>query len=289
MCDSTTDAEERNNSTNTALHLSPSVSSSSPTIGNMRNNENSNRSSHSNNGSILENEDDDDDDGNGNPIFVASSLTQAGTKRAQGKPNLVLSNDGGEIDSDHLNSSFLAVNIDEGTSAGGGKKATHDRNSHAEVKSSNFCAEMIMLPVGVCQGSTDFAEQMDIFMRCQHPLDILAMFSEDEVESGVIGDSISHSDADAQVHRVSGYHAIPRSCEYCGSHNINLCRNDKKCERPKSYFRRETPPFCSKGRLKWKEENNVGIVSNGGEDDVITESTENAQKKAAMMTCSAWI
>lgn len=292
MCDSTTDAKERNISANTPLHLSPSVSSSSPTIGNMRNIENSNRSSHSNNGSILEDEygdDDDDGNGNGNPIFVASSPTKAGTKRAQGKPNLFLSDDGGINDSDHLNSSFLAVSIDKGASAGGGKKAVHDRDSHAEVKSSNFCAEMIMLPEAVCKGSTDFAEQMDIFMRCQHPLDILAMFSEDEVEGGVVGDSISQSDGDAQVHRVSGYHAIPRSCEYCGSHNIDLCRGDTKCERPRSYFLRETPPFSSKGTLKWKEEKNVGIVSNGGEDDDITESTENAQKKAAMMSCSAWI
>ena len=286
LCDSTTDANERNSSANTPLHLSPSMSSSSPTIGNMRTIENSNRSSHSNTGSIL---DEDDDDGDGNPIYVTSSPPKAGTKRAQGKPNLVLSDDGGGTNSGHLNSSFLAASIDEGTPAGGDKKASHDRDSHAEVKSSNFCAEMIMLPEAVCKGSTEFAEQMDIFMRCQHPLDILAMFSEDDVEGGVVGGSISQSDGEVQVHRVSGYHAIPRSCEYCGSHNIDLCREDTKCERPRSYFPKEIPPFRSKGTLKWKEEKNVGIVPNGGEDDVITESTENAQKKAAMIACSAWI
>ena len=295
MCASTTDSEEKNNSVNTALHLSPSLSSSSPMKGDSRS-ITSNVSSRSICASLFEKDNGDVDGDNINPIFVTLTLPQADSKRAQEKPNLIIEDGVCHSASDHRNSSFL-VNGDKANADVGNiseTKRSHDSDTHVEVKSNNFCAEMIMLPVGVCQGSTDFAEQMDIFMRCQHPLDILAMFHDDEVESGVKGDIINHSftgdtDGDAQVHRVSGYHAIPRSCEYCGSHNIDLCRDGTKCERPKSYFPRETPPFCSKGGLKWKEENNVGIASNERGDDAITESDENVKKNVTTMACSAWI
>mmetsp|Transcript_18992 Transcript_18992/g.39014 ORF Transcript_18992/g.39014 Transcript_18992/m.39014 type:complete len:174 (+) Transcript_18992:129-650(+) len=166
------------------------------------------------------------------------------------------------------------------------------RNGDARVKLNNFCAEMITLPAGVCQGSTDFAEQMDIFMRCQHPLDILGMFNDEEVEGGG-GDNIiktsysGDANGDAQAHRVSGYHAIPRSCEYCGSPDVNICVNDSKCERPRSFFPRERPPFCPKGGSKlWdKGKNCLGVASNGG--DAIICGTDQYRSKKNEAVCLA--
>jgi hypothetical protein len=259
MCASTkAGEEEKNDSSNAALQLPPSVSSSD-----LRKEDNNN-SSPFNDKSLFEEEDDDDDEdvGNINPILLNLSLTNAD---AAGKSSFILSDDG---DNEFRSNSSFLVPSDKAPSEVGSiseAKSAHDSETHVEVKNSNFCAEMIMLPIGVCQGSTEFAEQMDIFMRCQHPLDILAMFHEDEVERASV-ENFNHSysgDGGGEVHRVSGYHAIPRKCEYCGAHDVDLCKDDPKCERPKTFFPREKPPFYSKGGSKWKEEKNAGTSSYG--------------------------
>jgi len=132
--------------------------------------------------------------------------------------------------------------------------AAGDRGSQVNIESNNICPQMIMLPA-VCQGSSNLAEQMEVFMACRHPLDLLGMFHEDEVDSGS-GEKINVNacmdEGDSLVKRVSGYYTIPRSCEYCGSHSIDLCHENAKCERPRSFFPRERPPFCSKREFEIK-------------------------------------
>ena len=115
-------------------------------------------------------------------------------------------------------------------------------------------------------------------MRCQHPLDILGIFNEDARESSVdVNHSVSgDADEDIQVHRPSGYYAIPKSCEYCGSSNIDLCRDSPECKRPKSYFPKEIPPFCYKGDSKFEGEQ-YSRTMNAVREDVAIKSDENAK------------
>ena len=260
MCSSTNDEEGKNNAEKTPLHLSPPVALTNGDLGKTNPDEGSSPSSFPN---VFKKEESKDDESKIDPILVSLSLSHVGAKRAEGKTILSLLDDG-ESKFDHQNSSFLA-NSDRAFSENGsiseGKETSDSDN--VEVSNKPFCGGMTILPAGVCEGSTDFAEQMDIFMRCQHPLDILAIFNEDGRggSSETINPSFSaDTDGDSQVNRVSGYHALPRACEYCGSPNIDLCRDSPDCERPKSYFLREKPPFYAKGGLKWKEEKNNGRV-----------------------------
>ena len=230
MC--TTTVEQKNNQANKALHLSPSVENSIPLAGDFLE-DNNIGSSRSPITRLVEKADGDDRE-NIKPVFVSFSTTDVE------KANEL----------DHQNSSLI-VNDDKTTSDFGSiseAKIYHESDDHVGVKSRNFCADMIMLPAGVCQGSTEFAEQMDIFMRCQHPLDILSIFHEEGGGNGINENSFSNDiGEDANVHRPVGYYAIPKSCEYCGSPDIDLCRDSPECERPKTFFPREIPPFCSNG------------------------------------------
>mmetsp|Transcript_6307 Transcript_6307/g.15633 ORF Transcript_6307/g.15633 Transcript_6307/m.15633 type:complete len:258 (+) Transcript_6307:55-828(+) len=254
MCITTVDQEEEKKQAKTALHLSSSLQNTSPLGGDsLEDNIGYSRSPITR----LFKKADGDDRENIKSVSVSFSADQATVERSQGVHNFSFSDVEGTNDLDHRNSSFI-VNEDKNTADFGSiseAKICDENDDHVGSKSKNFCADMIMLPVGVCQGSTEFAEQMDIFMRCQHPLDILSIFHEEGTESGTTGtgyDLPLSDDAgeDANVHRPIGYHAIPRSCEYCGSPNIDLCRDSLECERPKTYFPRETPPFCSKGGVR---------------------------------------
>lgn len=285
MCSSTADAKVKKKAENSALHVSPPMSPSSPTVVKSEDCL-SDRSSNNKGASRSHYADLSDTDDEGDRDETTNSMTFSLPK----KIDSLLLDDGDENEPGHPDSSLIVNNIEHDS------RINKDRDAHAEVQGSNFCAEL--LPGGVCQ-------EMDIFMRCQHPLDILAMFHEDEV-AGMNGDSINHSYAgdmagETEVHRVSGYHAIPRSCEYCGSKDIELCRENPECQLPKTFFPRERPPFCSKGKSKWKEEkrnatipsngdqNDAITESNGDKDDAITESDENIEKRVATMACSAWI
>jgi hypothetical protein len=137
------------------------------------------------------------------------------------------------------------VQSDDGLGHGNGDDCSHVSSETEPVGS--FCAQ-IVLPA-VCQGAGD---QLDIFMACRHPLDLLGIsgnpHDDDEQNHGVNGDGDHTVAAD---HQVSGYHAIPTTCEYCGSNDIGNCPDE--CQRPKSFFPKQRPPFCSKGGLEWDE------------------------------------
>jgi hypothetical protein len=100
---------------------------------------------------------------------------------------------------------------------------------------------MILLPT-ICQG-----DQLDIFMACRHPLDLLGMASPQDDSGGDVSEY--HASSNSGSHRVSGYHAIPTSCEYCDSPDITKCPDD--CQRPRSFFPKKRPPFCPKGGSEW--------------------------------------
>lgn len=297
MCPSTNDTEGKVKTENTPLHLTPSLSES-----NLRKlNKSGEGSSRSGFSSPSEKS---GDESKSEQFFVSLSVTQS---RLSAKAKSILSLMEDNEKNDDPNSSFLADSVNafsevlsENGSIAEGKDA-RDNDSQVGAKNTNFCAEMMMQPGGFCQGTTDFAEQMDIFMRCQHPLDILSIFQEDG--KGATGvDAVNNSidvDGGAQPVRASGYHAIARKCEYCGSQNIDLCREDPDCERPKTYFPRERPPFCSKGGSKWATPTNIGTASKGEENDTISTYEEFAKHKEcskqdveateATMACSAWV
>ncbi len=295
MCPSTNDTEGKVKSENTPLHLSPSLSNS-----NLRKqkSEGSSRSGFSSPSEKI------GDESKSDQFLASLSVTQS---RLSAKAKSILSLMEDNEKNDNPNSSFLADSVNgfsevmsENGSIAEGRDA-RDNDSQVGAKNSNFCAEMMMQPGGFCQGTTDFAEQMDIFMRCQHPLDILSIFQEDG--KGAAGvDAVNNSidvDGGAQPVRASGYHAIARKCEYCGSQNIDLCREDPDCERPKTYFPRERPPFCSKGGSKWTTPTNIGMASKGGGNGTISKYEEFARHKEnskqdveateATMACSAWV
>jgi hypothetical protein len=214
---------------------------------------------------------------------------------------------GSDNNNNNNNNTKTAIGIE------GGNKNNNNNNIDIDIDidtSSTFCAEMIMLP-SVCEGSSNFAEQMDTFMTCRHPLDLLGtMFHEDENDDDACvdnnnnnnnegGGSDEHNNNDNNQVRTSGYHAIPRNCEYCGSNNIDLCHTNvtennnnnnnnnnttKKCERPRSFFSRERPPFhphddtiCSNGYSKWMTEKNIWLnttINNNDADDTINKERE---------------
>mmetsp|Transcript_15153 Transcript_15153/g.17025 ORF Transcript_15153/g.17025 Transcript_15153/m.17025 type:complete len:237 (-) Transcript_15153:145-855(-) len=160
------------------------------------------------------------------------------------------------------------------------KVETSSGDNSNSTTTSNFCAEMIMFPA-VCQRSSNFAEHMDIFMACRHPLDLLGtMFHEDDEIVGsntaasayvIEGGGGDHAENNNH-HQVSGYHAIPRTCEYCGR-NIDSCHENTKCERPKSFFPKEKPPFYSPSDgSKWSIEKNIRVSINNDVADDVTDA-----------------
>ncbi|KAL3905961.1 MAG: hypothetical protein SGILL_009467, partial [Bacillariaceae sp.] len=160
---------------------------------------------------------------------------------------------------------------DDGLEEDGWGEDAGSENGTIEAAPTNFCAQMIMLP-GVCQGAGD---QLDIFMACRHPLDLLGMASpEDGDPSDYHASTNSGSGAH---HRVSGYHAIPMSCEYCQSPDITKCGDD--CERPKSFFSTKRPPFCPKGGPEWDDNDfAIGKAANESyEDVIIDDDTDDAK------------
>jgi hypothetical protein len=112
---------------------------------------------------------------------------------------------------------------------------------------NSFCAQMVLFPAAVCQG-----DQLDIFMACRHPLEMLGMGPAEGDVVVVDIDSNHHLQNDGSTNhanRVSGYHAIPTDCEYCGSPDIAHCPPD--CQRPQSFFPKQRPPFCPRGGPEW--------------------------------------
>ena len=223
----------------------------------------------------------------------------ATTERHQRSTSIAFSenNDDIHLDSNNTDGSDNNNNSNNNTKTAAAAAATigieegNSNNNNIDVDtSSSFCAEMIMLP-SVCEGSSNFAEQMDTFMTCRHPLDLLGtIFHEgDENDDNTCADNHNnhneggggaeeHNNDNNNSVRTSGYHAIPRNCEYCGSNNVDSCHIEnnisnnnnttKKCERPRSFFPREKPPFYphdddtttgSNGYSKWMIKKNIWL------------------------------
>jgi hypothetical protein len=162
---------------------------------------------------------------------VSNSSTTRVRLQRQRRPSLVLSDDGMETEQ---------------------PEQQHPTDHHHV----NFCAQMILLPA-VCQGAGD---QLDIFMACRHPLDLLGMSFPQDGEDGNDNDISQHDNNSCDdVPRLSGYHAIPTECEYCGSSHIDQCPED--CERPRTFFPKQRPPFRPKDTAEWDANDNA-IVSN---------------------------
>ena len=238
MCAITNEQEGKISPENKALHLSHSVSPKNDDLG---------ETNASEEYSLLRDENVSPSDEGDDQVFL--SLSQAGAKSLM---------DEGESDFNlparEKHGRALSVGA---LSVGSISEGRETINNDAVIGDSNnaFCSGI--LPESVCQGSTLFSEQMDVFMRCQHPMDLLTIFQEDG--KGSNGESADYSEP--EVHQVSGYHALPRTCEYCGSPNIDLCKDNAECTRPKSYFPRSKPPFYSKGGLKWKEEKKGATIA----------------------------
>ena len=66
---------------------------------------------------------------------------------------------------------------------------------------------------------------------------------------------VSHDDT--VEHLLPGMHALPRTCEYCGASDTNLCT--PACQRPKSFFRKKRPPFCPPDPTLWDPITDYGI------------------------------
>lgn len=110
----------------------------------------------------------------------------------------------------------------------------------------------------------DFADGVDIFTACRHPLDnLLGIFHDDDDEE----EDAKNVDDDVVQH-VSGYYAIPTTCEYCGSPRLEDC-DPKRCQRPRSYFPTMRPPFCKKGKGHEWDDMDFAIVipKKTGDDD----------------------
>jgi hypothetical protein len=146
----------------------------------------------------------------------------------------------------------------------------HCSNGSDHAANQNFCAQIVLLPSALCQG-----DQLDIFMACRHPLEILGMHSHAaEGEVDVITHQLPHANQHIRrnnknddhescpsSNRVSGYHAIPINCEYCGSPDISNCHPG--CQRPQSFFPKRRPPFSPKGDGSiWDEKDYYMVLVN---------------------------
>jgi hypothetical protein len=144
------------------------------------------------------------------------------------------------------------------TTTGNDDDSNHSVNS-ASKDNNIFCMELV-LPC-VCQGGANFAENLDIFMACRHPLDLLGMFHEGEDQHF----SCHAEEGKNDVVRVSGYYAIPTTCEYCGSPRLEDCDPDR-CQRPASFFPKQRPPFCKGGGKEWDSKDSAVMIPSSSSD-----------------------
>ena len=70
-----------------------------------------------------------------------------------------------------------------------------------------------------------------------------------------------------------GMYTIPKSCEYCGAESTDQCT--ESCQRPKSFFRKQRPPFSPPGP-QWDSKTDYEIVVEEEEDEK-NESTASAK------------
>jgi hypothetical protein len=198
------------------------------------------------------------EEGNGNtckndaselPSSSSSRRTESNNRHKR-RPSVVQSDDG----------------MDEGCHPANVTKTTTDkdddsnRSVNSVSKDNNiFCMELV-LP-SVCQGGANFAENLDIFMTCRHPLDLLGMFHEEEDQDFSRQAEVAEND----VVRVSGYYAIPTTCEYCGSPRLEDC-DPGRCQRPASFFPKQRPPFCKRGGKEWDSKDCAVIILNSSGD-----------------------
>jgi hypothetical protein len=157
-------------------------------------------------------------------------------------------------------------------------------NDSDRIADQNFCAQVVSFQSAVCQ-----VDQLDIFMACRHPLEILGMHpTEGEAQVATQQEQQQHAHSPPgscnknseqenccqSNNRVSGYHAIPTNCEYCGSPDIAHC--DKGCQRPKSFFPKQRPPFSPKGDgSEWDEQDFCITLVNNNSIGVGGRSHEN--------------
>jgi hypothetical protein len=234
--------------------------------------------------------DDDDENGehkNDTSRSSASSsrarLAAAAATRHERRPSLVQSDDGFERAA-HGSATAPLRRGGDGDDLGDGNSVSKEHNS--------FCVQLV-LPA-VCQGGANFAENMDIFMACRHPLDnLLGMFHEGEEQPphhhpgrhhlahGLAHDGGRAGDSDAAVVRVSGYHAIPTACEYCGSSRLEDC-DPSRCQRPASFFPKLRPPFCKRGGADWDVRDfAIGFDGDDDHDDEWNYKAQSFQPKPA--------
>ncbi|KAL3944575.1 MAG: hypothetical protein SGBAC_001341 [Bacillariaceae sp.] len=89
-------------------------------------------------------------------------------------------------------------------------------------------------------------EQFQFVSACRHPRDFLTIFQDN-------ADSF-----DGAEHAVAGFYHIPKECEYCGAASMKFCPDH--CSRPKSFFQRKRPPFCSPGKA-WDSKTDIEVLS----------------------------
>lgn len=169
--------------------------------------------------SLMEDEDEDDDE-----------------EEPSRAPSLVVV--GGRKDwSSHQNGRHKGLlHSNNATTTSETRDAISDHAMHCEPSIVPLCqGGMPMFPS--CQGNA-LAEQIDMMTQCRHPLELFSMFHDPRV---------SHDDA--VDHLLPGMHELPRTCEYCGASDTDLC--PPQCQRPKSFFRKKRPPFCPPDSTIW--------------------------------------
>lgn len=124
-------------------------------------------------------------------------------------------------------------------------------NTTVQQASCPACQDTLKFTTG-CEDQ--LAEQFQFVSACRHPRDFLTIFQD-------------HADSfDGAEHAVAGFYFIPKDCEYCGAASTKFCPSH--CTRPKSFFHRKRPPFCSPGET-WDSKTDIEIVLNNNKDEKV--------------------
>ena len=77
-----------------------------------------------------------------------------------------------------------------------------------------------------------------------------------------------------------GMYTIPKTCEYCGAESTDLCTDT--CQRPKSFFRKQRPPFCPSDAEKWEPSTDYEISKRPETKPEETPTEEPKRRKSFM-------
>ncbi|CAJ1957150.1 unnamed protein product [Cylindrotheca closterium] len=121
-------------------------------------------------------------------------------------------------------------------------------NTSVQQQSCPTCQDGLQFTTG-CEGQ--LVEQFQFVSACRHPRDFLTIFQD-------------HADSfDGAEHAVAGFYHIPKDCEYCGAESTKFCPG--RCTRPKSFFHRKRPPFCSPSKT-WDSKTDIQITLSDSKD-----------------------